>query len=161
MSKIKEIYISKSVTKIDILAFSRNSYLEKITVENGNAKYYSVDNCLIETATKRLIKGCKNSVVPNDIKIIAGYAFSGNNITTITLPESVVEIEYNAVNCYGGNLTKLIIKATNVPQFTTNEVDGESRGLDISYYKVYVPAGCLNAYKTLISVWKDNIFPIS
>ena len=42
------------------------SSIKSITVEEGNPIYHSAGNCLIETATKKLVLGSDNSVIPND-----------------------------------------------------------------------------------------------
>ena len=60
------ILIPNSVTSIVDDAFSGCESLETITVDSGNSVYHSAGNCLIETATKTLIAGCKNSVIPDD-----------------------------------------------------------------------------------------------
>ena len=62
-----------------------------------------MDNCLIETASKTLIAGCKNSIIPDDGSVIsiADYAFSGcTGLTSITIPDSVTSIGNSAfANC--------------------------------------------------------------
>ena len=94
-SEIKSITIPKSVVNVGTGAFSSCPGLERIEVESGNAEYYSIDNCLIETATKKLIVGCKNSVIPTDgsVTSIADSAFYGAaELTSITIPNSVTYI---------------------------------------------------------------------
>ena len=61
----------------------------------GNSVYHSEGNCLIETASKTLIAGCKNSVIPTDgsVTSIGGSSFSGcSNLTSIVIPEGVTSI---------------------------------------------------------------------
>ena len=72
------------------------SNIESITVEAGNPTYHSEGNCLIETETKELILGCKNSVIPEDGSVtgIGRGAFAGNkSLTSITVPDSVTSID--------------------------------------------------------------------
>ena len=93
-SKLTNITIPAEVTVIGG-AFSGCSGLESITVEKGNKYYYSAGNCLIETASKTLIAGCKNSVIPTDgsVTSIGWAAFSGcSGVTSITIPSSVASI---------------------------------------------------------------------
>ena len=72
-------------------------------VEDGNAVYDSRENsnAVIETATNRLVMGCKNTRIPNNVTNIGEYAFSGNTeLMSITIPESVKTIEdYAFIAC--------------------------------------------------------------
>ncbi len=93
--RLTSITIPNSVTTIDDAAFSYCSGIETITVETGNPSYHSVGNCLIETATKTLHTGCKNSIIPTDGSVITigDYAFNGcSSLTAITIPTSVTTI---------------------------------------------------------------------
>ena len=65
-SGLTNVTIPSSVTSIGNSAFSGCIGLEKISVVTGNPKYHSAGNCLIETKTKTLIFGCKNSIIPTD-----------------------------------------------------------------------------------------------
>lgn len=67
--------------------------IKSISVEEGNPYYYCENNCLIETATKTLVLGCKNSIIPNDIKKIGDGAFYfALGLKKVVIPESVEEI---------------------------------------------------------------------
>ena len=75
-----------SVTKIGTRVFSYCNELNTIEVESGNLVYHSANNCLIETASKRLIAGCISSIIPLDgsVTSIGAYAFSGcDNISKV------------------------------------------------------------------------------
>ncbi len=90
---LKDITIPESVTRIATSAFEKCVGLESITVASGNITYYSEGNCLIEIEGKVLFLGCKNSIIPNDIKSIGSSAFSGcTGLTDIIIPESVESI---------------------------------------------------------------------
>lgn len=94
-SGLTSITIPNSVTSISGQAFSNCSGLSKIVVESGNPVYDSRDNCnaIIATSIESLIVGCKNTSIPNSVKWINNYAFSGcTGLTSITIPESVTHI---------------------------------------------------------------------
>ena len=92
---LTSVTIGNSVTRIGSSAFSGCTGLTSIIVAEGNSKYHSDGNCLIETATKTLILGCKTSVIPTDgsVTSIGSYAFEDcRGLTSITIPDSVTSI---------------------------------------------------------------------
>ena len=98
-SGLTSVTIPNSVTSIGNHAFSRCSGLESIAVESGNSKYDSRDKCnaIIERATNTLLVGCKNTTIPNSVKSIGSYAFSGcSGLKSVTIPKSVTSIGYSA-----------------------------------------------------------------
>ena len=109
---LTNITIPKNVTNIGVRAFDGCTGLTSINVDSQNSQYHSVDNCLIETASKTLIAGCKNSVIPDDgsVTSIGWSAFSGcTGLTSITIPDSVTSIGDSAfLNCDG--LTTITFK---------------------------------------------------
>ena len=78
--------------------FRHSGDLASITVEEGNTVYHSAGNCLIKTATKTLIAGCKTSVIPSDgsVTVIGASAFYGSKLASITIPASVNRIDVRA-----------------------------------------------------------------
>ena len=115
--KLKSIVIPKSVISIGNLAFVSCSELESIIIENGNKSYHSEGNCIIETASKTLILGRNNSIIPTDgsVTSIGDYAFSDCfNLASITIPDSVTNIGEHAF--YGcSKLTSI-----QIPSSVTN-----------------------------------------
>ncbi len=96
-SQLTSVYIPQSVTKIETGVFKGCPLLASIVVDRNNTTYYSANNCLIRTAGKELIQGCKNSIIPSDIKKIGSYAFSGcRGLQSIVIPDTVTWIGGNA-----------------------------------------------------------------
>ena len=123
------ITIPNSVTSIGGRAFLGCCGLTSIIVDSGNKKYHSARNCLIETASKTLITGCENSVIPTDgsVTSIGDEAFSRcNGLTSITIPDSVTSIGSSAFyNCI--RLTSVTIGSGVI--IIGNEAFEECRGL--------------------------------
>lgn len=96
---LTSITIPNSVANIRGLAFSGCTGLMSISVDSKNKVYHAFNNCLIETATKTLIAGCKTSVIPTDgsVTSIGSDAFNGcSRLTSVTIPDSVTVIGYEA-----------------------------------------------------------------
>lgn len=126
---LKSVMIPGSVETIGYKAFADTPALESLSVDANNKIYHSSGNCLIDTKRKRLICGCKTSVIPNDgsvteiydsaflkcsglekviipetIETIDQYAFYGcSELKSITIPDSIKKIGDSAF----GNCTSL------------------------------------------------------
>lgn len=100
---LTEFVVPKNVSEIECNPICGCADIERIIVEDGNEYFRSIGNCLIETRTKRLIAGCKNSVIPTDgsVEEIANMSFDGcSELQKIIIPESVKKIERNPfVDC--------------------------------------------------------------
>lgn len=108
---LTSLIIPKSVTSIDQYVIQGCSGLSTITVENGNSRYDSRDNCnaIIDTENNSLVFGCNKSTIPNSVTSICMYAFMDcTGLTNLTIPNSVNTIEdYAFYGCSG--LTTLTI----------------------------------------------------
>ena len=94
-SGLTSITIPNSVTSIGESVFEDCSGLTSIIVDKNNPKYDSRYNCnaIIETRTNELIAGCKNTIIPDNVTSIGGYAFGYcTGLTSIKIPNSVKSI---------------------------------------------------------------------
>ena len=92
---LKSITIPNSVASISANAFTDCEVLEKLDVDSENKYYDSRNNCnaIIETASNKLIIGCKNSIIPDTVSSIGNYAFYGcTGLKSITIPGKVTDI---------------------------------------------------------------------
>lgn len=91
-SNIKSLTIPASVESIAPEALAETSGLEQITVAEGNEFYHVDGNCLIETKTGVLRRGTSSSKIPDGVKEIGNYAFSGSHLSSVVIPDSVTRI---------------------------------------------------------------------
>lgn len=96
--KLTTLNIPASVVSIGNNAFYDCVGLDYISVANGNKVYDSREECnaIIETSAGKLIVGCKTTVIPRGLISIGSVAFSGCDIPSITLPESMLFINDEA-----------------------------------------------------------------
>ncbi len=99
------IHLPAALTSIGELAFASCPQVESFTVAEDNPKFEAKGNCVIEKATKTLIAGCKNSVIPADgsVTVIGNNAFRNcYNLKSIEIPETVTTIDGWAFYCCFG-----------------------------------------------------------
>ncbi len=92
---LKSLNIPDSVQSIADTAFYLCSGLSNITVSPNNSRYKSINNCIIDTQNKKLVLGCKNSLIPSNgsVTSIGDYAFGGCiDLMSIIIPDTITYI---------------------------------------------------------------------
>ena len=93
------IHFGKRVRSVGTGILAGCLSLEKITVSEGNMRYdaHGACNALIETATGKLVAGCKNTIIPDDVVAIGEAAFYGcRGLMSVKIPASVADIGFEA-----------------------------------------------------------------
>ena len=127
---LKEITVPGSVKKIGYDAFNYCRNLETMSVERTNTVYDSRNNCnaIIETSTNTLVSGCRNSVIPEGIRVIGYRAFYNcTTLKSITIPNSVTDIGSYAF-CSCDSLRSIVIPSSVT--YIANQAFGSSDNLE-------------------------------
>lgn len=97
---LKNIFLPENVEDIVAEAFWGCSSLEKVLVDDRNAQYSSRDGVLYNKNKTELVyypPGKKGEIqLPESVTIIGSKAFFENKLTSMTIPEGVTEIKYEA-----------------------------------------------------------------
>jgi hypothetical protein len=163
------IYVPDGLTTLGdyFMSFGNvDNNLEEIVINPNNPNYDSRNDCnaVIETSTNKIMLGCKNTVIPNDVVSIENWAFAyiqglqnlviGNNLTeigaqafryndvinTVDIGTSITSIGTQAfANC--SDLASVTIRATTPPTIGVYVFDH-------SPCTIYVPSGSVNTYKS-------------
>lgn len=103
---LKSLTISSEVSEIGDYAFMGLRSLEHLAVDCQNKTFDSRGDCnaIIRTRTNTLLVGCKATVIPDGVEVIAGNAFISCQDSSIepfdlNFPPSVEIIEPFAFNC--------------------------------------------------------------
>ena len=143
---------------------SSDTDLAEINVSSANPIFDSRNGCnaVIETATNKLVLGCKNTIIPNTVTSIGADAFKRNPyLTSINIPNSVTRIEWRAFDgCFRlvsvsignsvdsiyasafddcSNLADIYVKST-IPPFLNGNV------YNYSSATLWVPCGYAEVY---------------
>ena len=102
-NKLKSVTVGASVEALGNGFLAGCAALEKLTVAADNQNYYSESNCIISKQGYVLVAGCKNSVIPTNVKVIGEGAFRNCiALTEIKIPSSVTKIgDYAFYSCTG------------------------------------------------------------
>ena len=172
-SGLTTITIPESVTDIYNHVFSYCTGITSITVESENSVYDSRNDCnaIIKTKTNQLVRGCKNTVIPDNVTRIGLYSFMGcTGLTSIIIPESVTAIAASAFHdCtdlasvvipnsvtsiesaafrHCNSLTSVTVEMSTPLEINENVFSNRTNAT------LYVPAGSKAAYEAA-DYWKE------
>ncbi len=142
------VTIPQSVSVIGDKAFRFCRSITSLTVEQGNEKFHSANNCIIETESKTLFLCCKTSVIPADGSVtgIGESAFDTDcGWKSITLPANITNIECKIVEYGGGDVVETVY--WNIPDYRGTVKGIGCKNLVIGDNVISVPANlCKNNY---------------
>lgn len=104
------IYLPASLTYLGEGAISEINELENFYVDAANTVYKADGNAVIEIATKTLVAGNRNTVIPDYVEAIANWAFYGVRADEMQIPNSVDSIGASAFNY--SYLTSIVIPSS-------------------------------------------------
>lgn len=145
---IKDLTIPKSLSSLGPEAFEPRT-INQIKVNPLNKWYDSRNNCnaIIKKNGNELVLGCKNTIIPNTVKIIGENAFNGCELGEMKIPGSVVSIKEKAFFCAG-------LKSIVIPNSVT-EIGKEAfvcnrfKQVTLSNSLKVIPEKAFNACKEL------------
>ncbi len=104
---LEKLKIPANVKEISASSLAGCKRLRELSIED-NELYRSEGNCIIRDSDDKLILGCDESKIPEDVKIIGEYAFYQSNLQEIVIPSNVETIEsYAFSSCK--NLSKITL----------------------------------------------------
>lgn len=90
---LESIYIPAGMITLGNAAFNNCGGLNEFVVAEGNTAYRAENGHLIESATRTLVRGVNNGIVPESVEVIGEAAFRrASGITQLYIPVSVTEI---------------------------------------------------------------------
>jgi hypothetical protein len=141
-NSLERITVPRSVNLIQPSIFQGCNSLRHITVDPDNPTFDSRDNCnaIIETATNKLVAGCKSTIIPEGVTAIGEGALENLPMSTLTLPTTLQTIESYGIHLIDG-LESLTVNAVTPPTITEHFLYGTPRTIP-----VIVPVESLAAY---------------
>ncbi len=112
-TSLKRVELSENIT--NVLGAFYGSGVDRIFVNPNNTVYYSVDDCLVDRATKTIVLGSNNSKIPTDgsvVDIMDGAFFNCSKLESVFIPMTMKQINYETFKgCTG---LKTVTIGTNV-----------------------------------------------
>lgn len=157
LPRIKSLYLPHTISDSYLSGsrFDDLPNLENIVLGEGNEKFISEGNCIIEKETNTLVVGCINSEIPDYVTKIGQSAFSGRNIKTFITPDQITEIDTAAFHdCTA--LKKVVLPEQLPPKSSLSRVFSGCSSLT----EVNIPQGVTNlssAFTRCSSLTEINI----
>lgn len=114
--KLESLFIPSTVNSIGVFAFANCRAISSIVVSDNNIVFDSHNNCnaIIKTSSNELIVGCKNTIIPRDVRSIGDNAFYGcYNLSKIVIPDQIYKIGQDAFSGCAN------LKTINLPDNTS------------------------------------------
>lgn len=164
-----ELYLPASLKKIDGEDLAGISSIRNIYIDEDNPDYCSIDGIVFSRDTTKIIyfpyykaqySDFKDYELPEKVRIIGKYAFSGARFNSLSTPDNLTTIEDNAFVPYfydngrynSTGYTSSIILSTETPPAANEAAFVKSGVYDYtrmySNTTLYVPMGTLDAYST-------------
>lgn len=159
---LTEVSIGSGLTSMEDGAFRGCSSLETIDINRSNTVYNSRFGCnaIIETATNKLIVGCKNTTILDTVTSIGSQAFFGcTGLTSINIPNNVTSIGNQAFqDCSGLTSVTLSTSITEMPWCGFQACSGLTE-VTIPSGVTNVKYGCFNRCTGLKTVTVEAVTP--
>lgn len=137
--------------------FAGCNSLNSIVVEEGNSIFDSRNNCnaIIETKSNKIITGCVETTIPDDITEIGNYAFLDiSNLHYLSIPNNITRLGTRAFkNCDLKKVWSYIEEPYQIYDVFGYDQNGNRRNTTAT---LYVPVGTKSKYEQL---WDWYNFP--
>ena len=150
---LTSVTIPNSVTYLGGWAFRECQGLESIHVDEDNITYSSENGVLFNKAKTILLqypmaRPDTNYIIPNSVEYIDWGAFYSCNITSLTIPSSVIDFGNGVF--HGCSSLKEIINHAPRPRFSADQFNS----VDKSQCILRVPAEAIEIYRNA-ETWRD------
>lgn len=95
--KIKILYLPSGLRDSTLgagvmLHFSPFTNLESVYIREGNERFVSLGNSIIDKQENKVVLGGTKSIIPDSVTKIGAYAYSRRSFKTFTVPDQIIEI---------------------------------------------------------------------
>lgn len=150
---ITSLYIPKNVISIGSRAFDTYACKE-LRVDAQNKVFDSRNNCnaIIDKWNSKLLFGCVNTVIPEDVSAIEAYAFCNiYELRSVVIPQSVTVLGESAFfGCPNLKSVEILGNVTEIPNSCFNQCGIEQLTLPASLRKICDSALCGLRVRSLV-----------
>lgn len=149
-NQIESLHFPKGLSYVDPTALTQMYKLKEITVDPDNSNFAVEEGLLVNKEKNKLLLrpemlASGEFEVPSFVSVIGGYSISGNELSRIIIPESVVRLEAYSIS--GCHILKDIYSLSSIPPFA-DENSFDSWCLENVVLKV--PVGAKAAYQLAV-----------